>query len=42
MIYWYEQVFYGIIVFLLINTFKFYLLGNEDLFLMLIKYLRKK
>ena len=42
MIYWYQQVFYGFIVFLLIHIFKFYCLGNEDIFLMVIKYFRKK
>jgi hypothetical protein len=42
MIYWYEQVFYGIVLFALIEIFKFYVLENEDIGLMLIKYFRKK
>jgi len=42
MICWYEQVFYGLIVFALIQFFKFYVLDNEDIGLILIKYFRKK
>ena len=42
MIYWYEQVFYGLILFGLIQIFKFYVLGNEDILLIIIKYFRKK
>jgi hypothetical protein len=42
MIYWYQQVFYALVVFLLIQFFKFYVLGNEDILLMTIKYFRKK
>jgi hypothetical protein len=42
MIPWYTQVFYGIIVFILIHIFKFYCLGNEDIGLIIIKWFRKK
>ncbi len=42
MIYWYEQVIYGLIAFALIHIFKFYFLGNEDILLIIIKYFRKK
>lgn len=42
MIYWYEQVFYGLVCFFLIQAFKFYFLGNEDILLTLIKYFGKK
>lgn len=42
MIHWYEQVFYGWVIFGLIQLFKWYILGNEDIFLTCIKYFRKK
>jgi hypothetical protein len=42
MIYWYEQVAYGLALLFLIHAFKFYFLGNEDIFLTFIKYCRKK
>lgn len=42
MIQWYTQVFYALVVFILIQIFKFYFLGNEDFFLIIIRYFRGK
>jgi hypothetical protein len=42
MIYWYEQLFYGMVVFALIHVFKFYIFGNEDIALLIYKYFREK
>lgn len=42
MIYWYQQLFYGIILFILIHIFKFYVLGNQDIALTIYKYFKGK
>lgn len=40
--YWYEQDFYGCILFGLIQFFKFYVLEGEDIALLIFKYFRGK
>lgn len=42
MIHWYEQVGYALLLLIIIQSFKFHFLGNEDIVLTIIKYFRKK